>query len=110
MSQQRSIYYVAFPLVAAGLCGFSYYLGFMRGKQEASVPARSERQLPKEVHPNPGELTFFKTLKSDETPKEITKPNPPAGAIVKKIEEDQPEVEAKAGSIVVQVSAFRDIG
>jgi cell division septation protein DedD len=97
----RLIHYVVFPAVVFGLCVFSYYLGWNRGRQASVTPPGSLSDVPAEAAPHgtTEDLTFFKTLNSE---------IPPEPSLA---EEAKPvQGEAKAGDWVVQVSAFKDVG
>jgi hypothetical protein len=107
MNRDRLIYYVAFPLVVAALCAFSYYLGWNRGRQPPPSGGTDTEASAPEPHEIGGELTFFKTLKAKEEPQQETTPS------IERLRkaEERAEVEPSSdGSSVVQVSAFRDIG
>lgn len=106
MNRDRLVYYVVFPLVVVALCLFSYYLGWSRGQQTVSISGTTGKKIQNgDSHPIGGELTFFKTLKAtdDETP-----PIPPER--LRKVDKHTEIDRVGAGSSVVQVSAFRDIG
>lgn len=114
MSRTRWIYLVGFPLVVFGLCAFSYYLGLERGRQtQPSVSEESPEGSPSPssgTHESAEDLTFFKTLKEGgETPSARPKTESSAAKLAEKIEKTA-EAKDEAGSIVVQVSAFRDVG
>ncbi len=74
----------------------------------AAVPALEKPGgIKAEPHEFGGELTFFKTLKAVDEP-EAAKPQP--SEKLRKAEEHAESDAGGGGSVVVQVSAFRDIG
>jgi cell division septation protein DedD len=105
MDRNRIVYLVAFPLVTVALCAGAYLIGFSRGRQAAlSPPAAPEIAVPEE-HAASENLTFFKTLKEKEgvpTPG-LTPPAEPQAPAAR-------PAEAKPSGLLIQVSAFKDIG
>lgn len=121
MSRSRTIYYVFFPCVTAGLCAFSYYLGLHRGKQVAlDVPSVIDSIPGQETpHPPQEELTFFKTLNEKEAPlvladvtpeAPVSPPSRPSGVLKTAKKGGGFAKKGEEGSVVIQMSAFRDIG
>jgi len=116
MIRPRLAYSIGFPLVTFTLCGFSYYLGFTRGKQAASVTKAPEESPPisDESHETGQELTFFKTLKEEgETPPLESKPIEPKPMDASKAAPKKAAPVAKATADrghYIQISAFKDIG
>ena len=123
MNRSRMVYYLGFPLVTFLLCGFSYYLGWTRGKQAlrgiteaqvAPIPSTSP-----EAHEVAEELTFFRTLREPEDTAAHAVKGPAGERPAKagtRLPKDLEEAEGtaspagKGGTIAIQVSAFRDIG
>lgn len=109
MDRDRVVYYIAFPLVTALLCAFSYYLGLRRGEQKTVEVATHEE--PKEVKlSKPKDFTFYETLRgADQT-------SPSKSKTAKQEKESTAlapivtEQKKSRGTLAVQISAFRDVG
>ncbi|MFH1018870.1 MAG: SPOR domain-containing protein [Pseudomonadota bacterium] len=111
MTRSRFIYVLAFPVVAFALCVLSYFMGYNRGKQAATVSARTavENLVPAD-HESSGELTFFKTLRDQKPPAEgAVAPRRTPSPEAKPLRLASAE-ESSSGSFGVQISAFKDIG
>ncbi len=117
MDSYRSIYYIGFPTVTAFLCGFSYYIGYSRGKQSSSIPVPIMMSSP--VIPNveqsdsdktSAQFTFYKTLKEQGTSLPVPKEENSQGAKKEVALVEDETSKAHDADTVVQVSAFKDIG
>ncbi len=115
MNNNRLIYYAGFPIVVISLCVFSYYLGLSRGRQlavpelaeveEVQTPAVETPGVPTPIEGG-GDLTFFKKLQEDSPAEDLG----PSAAPSTKPGSVSAEVAAQRGSVVIQVSAFKDVG
>jgi cell division septation protein DedD len=140
MQRERWVYYIAFPAVTFGLCGFSYYLGFSRGMhqgREAFTQTQNEQLLmPHEVKQD---LTFFDKLREDQKPIDVELkrktrsnvvkaepkeaipaipldvPKTPKEPIEQVVSDSKkraahPAIKSSSDKMVVQISSFRDLG
>ncbi len=112
MTRTRIIYLIAFPVVAFGLCVVSYFMGYTRGKQAATLgPMGGAETIVPAEHESSGELTFFKTLRDAKTPPEgMTTPEKVPSPEVKAPPRVASAEETLSGTYAVQVSAFKDVG
>ncbi|HLG19931.1 MAG TPA: SPOR domain-containing protein [Bdellovibrionota bacterium] len=124
MTRSRLVYLVVFPFVSLGLCAFSYYLGWSRAKQAISGNPAETGLSVTPPHPAQEELTFFKTLKEEQPTAgralEAQEPTPKVAKVEPKMEskaaraiaisDEESKIPGGKGTMVVQVSAFRDIG